>query len=243
MTKEIEKFFKALRPGNEREAFETFGKNAKSILERYFGGKGEAIELMKTAFTTITTVFGNLKLIMAERILDGASTGLENLADYLEKGIDKNGEFSFDKIGETGGGALLAGIESRFGKEGGRLFTTLTEKFLPALDRAAPLIGKVVLKLFEKFREFAASHADVIIKGAAETMKLVFSLKVGIFKYLITEEPLIAAGMAALVFGPSLAGAAIGALAASAACGHSCSNLRQHRLSRHVLRYYRSWRN
>ena len=208
MTKEIEKFFKALEPGKEREAFDQFGKGAMGILRKYFGGKGEAMELMVTAFDKIATIFGNLKLIFAQRALDGASDALNKLTTFLTAGVGPDGKYSFGNVGDAAADAF----GNRFGDNAQRLFNTFAYKFIPAVQKAAPILGKVAMAVFDSIRQYLAKHSDLLVEGLAKTMKLLFQLKMGAIWWLIKEEPMIAMGMAAILFGPSLAGAAIGAL-------------------------------
>lgn len=206
MSREIDKFFKALRPGNEKEAFEQFGKNAMGILKKYFGGKGEGLELMRKSFDTITTIIGNLKLIIAEKLVSNAAKGLEGMTDAMISFLD--GGANFGAVGDKA--ADIFG--ERFGANGQKLLETFGNELIPALKRAAPVFLRFASEMMSMIRKFISDNRDLVIKGVAETLSLIWDLKMGVWKYLIVNEPGIAAAMAGILFGPSIVGAGIGAL-------------------------------
>jgi len=209
---EFKIFFKAVKPGEEGKALDRFGTKAMKILRKYFGGKGEAIELMTQAADTIATIITNIKLIIWEKAAANAAKALDSMSEVLINFIDTDGG---GKIGKAGD-AMSKAFGDRFGENGNKLWDTIFDKLLPAVERAAPIILDAVILMMSKFSNYLSNKgvSDMLINGMAKTMMLVFSLKWGIFAKIWELDKRVAVGMAALFMAPVVGGAIMGALKA-----------------------------
>jgi len=172
-------FFKMLSGGrNTRKAIDQLGEGVMGTLKKYFGGKGQAVEMFKQSLDTIVTLYGNIKLILLERSVKMASSTIHAFTDGLQSMMSGD-----SKVGDQFGAAGDA-MGQRFGKEFVNLFNTIKFDLIPAVKRAAPVIGKAVMLLFKKMKGWMWKHKRIIFEGIKDTMLFVFKMKWEFMKFM-----------------------------------------------------------
>ena len=227
ISREFDNFFKMLRPGNERKAFDQMGKNVMKILRQYFGGKGEAIELMRQAGTIIGEIMINLKLIAAEKAAKNAAVGVELFTKALQGFIRRR------KSKETGAlisDSITDGIKEKFGENAGKLADTIMDDLVPALKKAGPVIMDALFEIFGMMREYVDKHIDKVSDAIISTLKLIFKVKMNVISRALSADPMMGMVIAGMILGPttvmmvggalkSMLGLAIGSFAGKYAGG------------------------
>lgn len=206
MNKHFKVFFIQMRQGKDPViAFRTLTRSMMSTLKSSFGEKGEAVELIKTAADQIITIFVNLKLEMYRKATAGAAEGLRGLTTMLkEYNEDPNGAVA--NAGEKGGEFF----GKRFGKGARHLINQIRLDLVPAIKQAAPEIFKAALSLMQMFRDFIYKNKELIVEGIKDTLIFVFKMKLEILGAVASSaksDPMAAAMLGTMLFGPAIAGA------------------------------------
>lgn len=218
ISKSFDKFFKALRPGNERKAFEQFASEAMDTLEKYFGGKGEAIELMKGAMTMIGEVMLNLKLIALQETAKVASEGLSAGTKILSAFLEANKDKTAEEIGGFYGSGIVDSIRNKFGENAGNLADTIVNDLVPAIVEAGPVIFDGFLFVFSKIGDFLERNQDKIVPPLVKAVTNLMKLKLKVLGKVATSG-LMGPFFAMMLAGPAAIGFVAGGLKTALALG------------------------
>ena len=210
------RFFDTLgRTSDTSGAFRYLIEDLKGTLLKFFGKKGEIVDIIMTSTDTIITLFGNLKLAAMTKAAQSASVGLGIFNKILKSELESGGA-GLHKAGD------LAGTEfgKRFGKQTTKLINTIRVDLLPAIQESAPLIFQAALALMGKFREFMKKKEvySKLIEGLAEAFKMIVKMKFAVMTEVIkgvATEPAMAAMLMTMMFGPAIVHALAARLAAT----------------------------
>jgi hypothetical protein len=203
-------FFQALQTGERAgPATDRLGKAVMGTLRKYFGGKGQALDMFKKSFKTIITLYGQIKLHLLKKSIEMASKTIHAFTDGLTAMMSGGGGV-VDGFGEVG---AFAG--NAFGVEFKGVIDAVRFDLIPAIKRAAPVIAKGILVLMKKVREFMWKHRMVVFEAIKDVMIFIFKMKWEFLKFAgktMMENPVEGMILALTIAGPAFGGAIVGAL-------------------------------
>jgi hypothetical protein len=208
VNKHLITFYKTLgRTGSIEIAVTNLGSNLSGTMKRFFGDKGEVLEIIKKATEKIIVLFVKIKLILMTKAAKAAAGGLRIFSKALRLGLKK-------KDGGLGKAADKAGefFAKTFGESGSKFFKTIRFDLWPAIKESAPLIFAAALRMMEMFRSFLQKREvyEKIVKGLTGAFVLVLKMKFAIIGQIlkgVLTEPWAAAALVTMLFGPAIVGA------------------------------------
>ena len=138
------KFFGDLRT-DPKAGVETFIKNFKDVIGRFFGGSGDGAKTFMEGGKAFLQALGGIAMAVGPMLLDALSSGISAVADFLADPPE------------------IPGAVSEMGM---KLWEALSRLFGVLADRLGPPIIKMFKGLWERVAPYVAEVASVVFKAA-----------------------------------------------------------------------------